>query len=82
MMKKKTDENYRNCYVFDKCLVSKLSIKIYPSHILIVQILDFNYDDVNISHPYLLYFPRNKLSKSVTVWPGHAGLVHNFKLFK
>ena len=33
----------------------------------ITQIEDFNEDCVKISRPYLLYFPRNKLSKSVTV---------------
>ena len=41
--------NYQNYYIAEKRIVSKL----------------LNKDCVKISLPYLLYFPRNKLSKSV-----------------
>ena len=62
---KKTTKNYRNCYVAERRKVSKLS-KI-SIKILIAQIVDLNKDYVKISRPYLLNFPRNNPSKSVTV---------------
>ena len=52
----KAAENYRNCYFAKK-----------PLSFLIAQIEDLYKDWVKISHSYLLYFPRNKPSKSVTV---------------
>ena len=65
----KTAENYRNCYVTEKRIVSKLS-----------KISIQNCNNTNwrlerklchkIWRPYLLYFPRNKPSKNVMVWPG------------
>ena len=36
----------------------------YRFQILIAEVGDLNKDSVDISHPYLLNFPRNKLSKS------------------
>ena len=61
----KTAENYRNRCVTEKRIVSnlwKISIQI-----LIALIVDFNEDCLKISCPYLLYFPRNKVSNSVTL---------------
>ena len=58
----------------------------YRSQILIAQFEDLNKDCVNSSRPYLLYFLRNKLSNSITVWsdrtgPDRDGPVHRFKWF-
>jgi len=40
---------------------------------------DLNEDCVKISRPYLLYYPKNKKTKSyVTDGPGRAGPVHRF----
>ena len=39
----------------------------YQSQVLKEQIEDVNEDFVNISRPYILYFPINKPSKRVTV---------------
>ena len=69
MITKNTD-NDQNCYVAKKRIVSKLSKIRYQ--ILIAQIEDFNEELVNISRPYLLYFPSNKQSKSVTVGSGDS----------
>ena len=63
----KTAENYRNCYVAEKLIVSKLS------QILVSQIEDMNKDYVKIPGPYFVYFPRKKPLKSVTVGPGRVG---------
>ena len=41
----------------------------YLSQFLLAQIEDLNEDCVQISRSYLLYFPRNKSSNSVTVGP-------------
>ena len=46
----------------------------YRSKILIAEIESLNKYFVNISRPYLLYFPRHKLSKSFTVRLGRTGL--------
>ena len=51
----------------------------YWSQIFIAQIEDLNEDCVKISGSYLIYFLRNKSSKSVTV--GWAEPVHCFKRF-
>ena len=51
----------------------------YLSQILIAQIEDLNEDCVEISRPYILHFPRNKVSKIVTVGLSRVGLVHRFK---
>ena len=67
----KTAEKYRNCYVAEK----------QRSQILIAQIEYLNEDCVGISGPYLVYFMRNKPSRSVTVGPGRVGPVHHFKRF-
>ena len=40
---------------------------------LMAQIEDLRKDCVIITHPYLIYFPRNIPSKSVTVGPGRVG---------
>ena len=48
--------------------------QIYQFQILIPQIEDLDKYRVKISCPYLLYFPTNKPSKSVTVEPGRAHL--------
>ena len=68
----KTAENYRNCYVAEKRIVSKF--KLTRSQICIAQIEDLNEVCVKNSRLYLLYFPRNKPSESVTVrvWLGGA----------
>ena len=50
----KTAENYLNCYVVEKRLVSKLSKISIPNLIALME--DLNEDCVKISHPYLLYF--------------------------
>ena len=70
----KNSENYHSCYVAEKRTVFKLSK---------ISILSFDSPNwrlerrlCQISRPYLLYFSRNKPSKSVTVWP-----VHRFKWF-
>ena len=60
-MIKKTAENYQNCYIAEKRIV------INPKFISIAQIEHLNDDRVKIWRLYLLDFPRNKLSKSVTV---------------
>ena len=70
-----TAENYRNCNVAEKRIVSKLE-KIISMPILLAQFEDLNEDCIKISRFYLLLFPRNKPSKSVTV-----GLPHRFKRF-
>ena len=64
----KTDENYQNSYIVEKGLFP--NYQRYLSQIVIVQIEDSNEDCVKIQRPYLLYFPRYKPSKSVTVEPG------------
>ena len=69
-MMKKTAENNQNLYVAVKRIFSKLSI---PN--LIARIEDLNEDCVKISHPYLLYFPRNKPSKSVSVGFAASGFL-------
>ena len=69
----KTADNYRNCYVAEKQIVFELS-NIPICDILISQIRDFNGVFVRISCVYLVYFPINRPSKSVTVGP-----VHRFK---
>ena len=56
----KTAENYRNCYV-------AYNLSQIPQ--------DLNDDCVKISRLYLLYYPRNKPSNSVTP-------VHSFKIFR
>ena len=77
----KTAENFRNSYVAQKRIVSKLSK--FVIQILIAQIGDLNKDCVEISLPYTLNFPRNKRSKRVTVGsdragPGRVGPVRQF----
>ena len=76
--------NFRNCYAAEKHIISKQS-NIYLSEILVAQIEDVNEDCVKISRPYLLYLPRNKLSKSVTVEPDRTSSSFydsaNFKMF-
>ena len=52
----KTAENYRNSYVAEKRIVSKLSKISIPN--LIAQIEDLNEYCVKISRLYLLYFPE------------------------
>ena len=54
----KTVENYRNCYVAEKPIASKLSKISIPN--LIAQIGGLNEDCAKISLFYLLYFLRNK----------------------
>ena len=50
----------------------------YLFHILMKQIKEnLNKDYVNISRPYLLYFPINQPSKNVTVGPGWVGSGHS-----
>ena len=56
----KTYENYRNCYDVEKRIVSKL----------VPQIEDLSKECVKIERSFLIYFPRNKPSKSVMVEPG------------
>ena len=63
----KSAENYRNCYVVEKSIISKLS---KVSQILIAQIEDLNEDGVQISRSYILYFVIYKPSKSDTVGSG------------
>ena len=46
----------------------------YRSQMMIAQIEDLHEDCDKISCPYLIYFPRNNPSKSVTFRP-----VHHFK---
>ena len=70
----KTAENYRNCYVVEKRIVSKHQR--YRFKILTSQIEELNENCVKISRPYILYFPTNKPSYSVTV-----GSSVNFSLF-
>ena len=48
----------------------------------IAQIEDLNGYCAKISRPYLLYFPINKLSKSVTVGPVHRFDSTNAKMIK
>ena len=50
-----------------------LNYQRYRSQMLIAQIEDFNGDCNKISGLYLLYFPRNEPSKSVTVEPSRPG---------
>ena len=50
--------------------ISLLSYQRYWSYVFIAQIEDMNIDFVTILRSYLLYFPRNKHSKSVTVGSG------------
>ena len=52
-------------YVTKKRIVPKLWIE------------DMNKDFVNISRPYLSYFPRNKSSKSFTVGPGQFTVLND-----
>ena len=85
----KTVENYRNCYIAEKCIVSNLSKKL---------ISNFNNTNlktclsevfIKISRLYILHFSRNKQPESVTVGPrrvgpdragpGQAGPVHSFQ---
>ena len=71
----KPAENYRNSYVVEKRIASKLSKTSIPN-ILIAQIEDINEDCVTISGLSLLCIPRNNQPKSVTVgssWAGRAG---------
>ena len=63
---KKSSENYRNYFFAESA--SFPNCQRYRSQILIAQI-----GNLKISHPYLWYFPINKLSKSVTVGLGRAG---------
>ena len=63
----KTAKNYQNWYVAKKRIVSK------TSNFFITEIEDLNEDFVKISLSYLIYFSRNKPSKSVTVGMGRAG---------
>ena len=83
-MMKKTAENYQNCYVTKKPIVSKISKISLPNSMnkfQIAQIKDLNEDCVEISRPYLLYFLRNKPSNSVTIGLGmadSASLIINF----
>ena len=51
----------------------------YLFKIMKAQVEDLNEDFYEILRPHLLYFLRNKPSKSVTLGPGRAGLVHRFK---
>ena len=74
----KTAENNRNCYDAGKHIASKLLSKI--------SIPDFdstnsrlNENCIKSSSPYLLCFPRNKPSNSVTVAQGWFGPVFRFK---
>ena len=64
----KTAENYRNCYVAEKHIAYKLSKISIPNLKRLIE--DLTEDCVKIQLPYLLYFPSNKPSKSVTVVPG------------
>ena len=58
----KTAENYRNCDVTEKRIISKLTK---------ISILNFNSMNENLelrlyqNFTFLLYFPRNKLLKSI-----------------
>ena len=65
----KTAETYRNCYDAKKRIVPNLS-KISIPNFNIINLRDLNEDCVKISRPYLLYYLRNKLRKSVAVRPG------------
>ena len=67
------EENYQNCYIAEKRIVSKLS-----------RILSSNINSKNgrlewrlcqISRPYLLYFPRNKPSRELR--SDRTGPVHH-----
>ena len=60
----KTAENYRNYYIAENRIVSKLS------NVKTQNYEDLNEDCVKISRPYILYFPRYKPSKNVTVRSG------------
>ena len=62
----KTTENYRYCYIAEKRIISKLS-KIWMPNIIA------EIEDMKISRSYLLYFPRNKPSESVTIGSGQVG---------
>ena len=77
-MVKKTAENYRKCYIPEKPIVFQR----YRHQILIAQIEDLNEDCVKISGPYLLYFLRNKPSKSVTFGPSRKEIELSFNFFR
>ena len=75
----KTVENYWNCYVAEKRVDSKLSKISIPNFSNKNWRLEWRL--YKISQPHLLYVPRNKTSKSVTVGPSRVGMVHCFKWF-
>ena len=75
----KNSENDRNIYDAEKRLISKL----LKTLILNLNRKHGDLDEgcVKNSLLYLLYFPRNKPSKSVTVGPGRTRPVQRFKRF-
>ena len=62
----KTNGNYRDCYVVEKCIFSKLSKISIPNFNSTNWRLELTW----IWRLYLLYFPRNRPSKSVTIGQG------------
>ena len=70
-----TDENYRNCYVAEKRIVSKLSKISIP--ILIAQIEDLNEGGVNISRP--IFYTFRNISRQRALRSGRVGPIHHFK---
>ena len=72
----KTAENYQNCYAAEKRIVSKQSKISIPNFNSTNK--NLNEDCFKLFRPYLLYFPRNKLSKSVMDRPVRAGPVYCF----
>ena len=75
---KKTAENYRNLLGCRKAH-NFPNYHRYQFHIFIAKIEDFNEDCIKSSRPYLLYYLRNKQSKSIAVGPGRVGPVHRLK---
>ena len=67
----KTTENYQNCYVGEKRI---LNFQRYRSYILIAKI--------EFSRLYLLYFPRNEPSNSVTAGLGRFIILNDLSSHK
>ena len=72
---------WKNCWKWPKVLrcrkVHSFQTINILSKIWIAQIQDLNEDCVKMLCPYLLYFPRNKASKSVTVGSGRFIVLNN-----
>ena len=69
---KKTVANFRNNYVAENHIVSKLLKILIPN--FITEIEDLNQDFVKISRPYLQYFLRNKREKCEYIFLRHPTL--------